>query len=875
MRWLSRLLRRRTLERQLDAELRFHLDEHVRELIAAGRSPAQARREARRALGGIEQAKEQVRDARGTRWLEDAWQDARFALRRLRHEPGFTAVAVLTLGLGIGAATAIFSAVNPVLFEPLAYPDPGRLMTITDRSPDGAPVPVTFGSYREVVQRSRSFEALSVFRPWQPTVTGDGEPERLEGQRVSTGFFQTLGVAPALGAGFDPAHDRVGGAAVVILSDGLWRRRFAGDPGIVGREIHLDGHLYAVVGVMPRGFESLPTHPAQAWSTLQYDASLPSFEGREWGHHLGMVGRLRAGVELESARRELDAVAANPVPEYARPRWAAMGEGLSVRPLKETVTAGVRPVLLALLGAVLLLLLIACVNVTNLLLARAARRRGELAMRAALGAPRGRLVRQLLTESLLLAGLGGALGIAVARMGIGTLIALAPPGLPRADAIAMDPTALAFAVGLTTLIGVLVGLTPALGVERADLHGEARRASRRTGGADLATRRALVIAEVELAVVLLVGAGLLVRSLQQLFAADPGFDPDRVLVMQVQTAGSRFADEDALRLFFDRALQDVRQLPGVVSAAWTSQLPLSGDLDAYGVKLENEERPGTERVVYRYAVTPGYLDTMGIRLLRGRSLDERDVAGAPGAVLVSESFARRAFVDRDAIGQRVHVGRTDLPPYTIVGVVGDVKQASLAVEPADGVYVAPEQWYFADRALWLVTRVDGDAATLVGAIRKAIWAVDADQPIVRLQTMDALVDRSEARRRFALVVLQAFALLALGLAGIGLYGLLSGSVAERRREIGVRAALGATRESIVKLVVGQGLALTGLGMAIGVAASTVATGALATLLFGVSRLDPLTYGAVAVVLAATAILACWVPATRASRVDPVTTLRAE
>ncbi len=456
MRWLSRLIRRRSLEQQLDAELRFHFDEHVGELVARGRSPQAARREARGQLDGIEQVKELVRDGRGTRWIEDWWQDTRFAVRGLRREPGFAAVAVLTLGLGVGVATAIFGAVSPVLFEPLAYPQAERLMAISDRSADGTAIAMAFGTYQKLAARSRSFEVLAVFKPWQPTATGEGEPERLEGQQVSASYFQVLGVAPALGPGFEAADDRVGGSRVVVLSDGLWRRRFGGDGEIVGRPVRLDGEAFTVAGVMPREFENIPGHPAQAWSLLQYDASLPSFEGREWGHHLSMVGRLRAGVQPDAVRRELDDIASRPLADLVRPAWASMQQGLSVRPLKQAATAAARPALVALFGAVVLLLGIACVNVTNLLLARGARRRGELAMRAALGASRSRLVRQLLTESLVLAGLGGALGIVVARLGIGALVALTPPGLPRAGAIGVDAGAFAFGLGITTLIGFAV-----------------------------------------------------------------------------------------------------------------------------------------------------------------------------------------------------------------------------------------------------------------------------------------------------------------------------------------------------------------------------------------------------------------------------------
>lgn len=873
MSWLARLFRRRELERELDAELRFHFDEHTREARDAGLSRRAAEREARLALGGIEQVKEGARDVRGTRWLEDWWQDTRYTLRAFANEPSFTAVAVLTLGLGLGSAIAVFSAVYPVLFEPLAYPEPERLVSITDRANDGTPVPITFGSYRELQERTLALEGLAVFRPYQPTLTGDNEPERLDGQRVSADYFRTLGVTPALGPGFDPADDRVGGPAVVILSDGLWRRRFAGDPELVGREVRLDGESMTVAGVMPAGFENVPAPNAQIWSLLQYDRSLPSFQSREWGHHLGMIGRIGAGVEAEAALTDLDAITSDPRPDFQRPPWASMEQGLAVRPLREAATASARPVLLTLLGAVMLLLGIACVNVANLILARGERRRGEMAMRAALGARRGRLVRQLLTEGFVLAGLGGVLGLVLARFGIAGLVALSPPGLPRVDAIGLDGAAFGFALGVTTFIALAAGLAPALGGAASGRGGETLEAGRRGGGGHLTTRRILVVAEVALALVLLVGAGLMLRSLQHLFAIAPGFDGTGAVVLQVQVTGRGYADDEAMHRFFTEALDSARAVAGVASAAWTSQLPLSGDNDVYGVLFDDGAMEGSDGGVYRYAVTPGYFEAMRIPLVRGRLLEPGDNAAAPPVVVINESLARRAFLADDALGGRIHVGRADLPWFTVVGVVADVKQASLAAEQADAAYLAPEQWYFADTVRWLVVRTDGDPLALVPSLERAIWSVDPDQPIVRTESLASLIVRSEAQRRFALIVLEAFAALALVLAAVGLYGALSGRVAERLHEIGVRAALGATRERIVALIVRQGMTLTALGAAIGLAAAALLSSALSALLFGVSRLDPVTYLAVTLALVLVSALACWAPAARAARVDPARTLR--
>jgi predicted permease len=871
-RGLGTLLRREAADRDIADEVEHWMDEELADLIASGVPPDEARRTVRLRHGDGAAAREDVRSYGWEHTIETLATDLRYGARRLGRSPGFTAVAVLTLGLGVGAATAIFSTVSPVLFEPLPYPQAERIVSVTDFATDGSPLAVTFGTYRELVERSRSFEQLAVFKPWQPTATGVGEPVRLEGQQVSADYFTVLGVAPALGRTFDAAEDRVGGPDVVMLSDGLWRRRFAADSTVIGRQVRLDDRPFTVIGVMPRAFENVPGHAAEAWGLLQYDASLPSFETREWGHHLDMAGRLRPGVGLDDARRELDAIAAQPLAALQRPAWSALGQGLAVRPLKEAATADARPLMIALLGSVLVLLGIACVNVTNLVLARGARRRGELAMRTALGAGRARLVRQLLTESLLLAALGGAVGLVLAYLGVQALVALSPSELPRLHAVAIDGRAFAFALGATTLIAVVVGLVPALGPARRDLRGAAQTASHRAGGGHQTARRVLVVTEVALALVLLVGAGLVLRSMQRLFAVPPGFDASDMLVMEVPAVG--FDDDASIHRFFEQALGAARQVAGVSDAALTNQLPLSGDFDTFGVTFEDNARPeGDSGSAFRYAVSPGYFEAMGIPLVSGRALEVGDVAGAPAAVVVSESFARAAFPDRDPIGQRMHIGRTDVPWYTIVGVVGDVKQASLEPGQTDAVYVTPAQWYFADRSRWIVTRAERDVAGLVPELKRAIWSVDGDQPIMRVQTMQRLVARSEDQRRFALIVLEGFALVALTLAGIGLYGVLSGSVNERMREIGVRAALGASREDILALVVRQGMALTALGVVIGLAAAVAASEALVTLLFDVSRVDPLTYGAVVSVLIVVAGAACALPAWRAARVDPTSTLR--
>ena len=873
------LLHRADADQDVDDEVQHYLDQATAAHAARGLAPQAARRAAMIEMGNPTVVRERVRDYGWENIAANTAGDLKVALRRLRKNPGFTVVAVLTLALGIGAATAIFGAVNPILFEPLAYPHADRVVMVSDVGDDGSMVETTYGTYVELAQRSRAFDALAATDPWHPALSGGGEPERLVGQQVSATYFRVLGIPPAVGRDFVDSDDQPGGPRVVILSAGLVARRFGGDPHIIGRAVELDGDPYTVIGVMPTRFENALEPSADVWTPLQLRAHA-AFQTREWGHHQAMIGRLHPSLTLDGARRDLDAIARTPVADFPRPAWASMRGGLIVHTLQDDVTSAIRPALLAVLGAVVLLLAIACVNVTNLLLARGAQRKGEFAMRVALGAGRSRLVQQLLTESVVLAVSGGVVALGVAAAGVRGLVALSPPDLPRVGAIGLDARAFAFAFAVTALIGLLVGVAPALRASRTALGTGVRRGSARVAGGHAATRRVLVVAEVALALVLLVGAGLLLRSLDHLFAVAPGFDATNVLTMQVDAAGHRH-DPDSTRLqFFAQALDAVRAVPGVTAAAFTSQLPLSGDVDGYGIVFQNARvNSEGEGTALRYAVTPGYFKTIGIPLRLGRLLDTRDVAGAPEAVVINESFAKRRFPAQNPIGQRVHngpeIGSETRPWDYVVGVVGDVKQTSLAVAQPDEFYVTSAQWWWVDNVQSLVVRTRGDAAMLIPLVKRAIWSVDRDQPITRVATLSDLVTRSAAERRFALIVFAVFASAALVLAAIGLYGVLSGSVSERLREIGVRSALGATRAQIVGLVVREGMGLTLVGVAIGLAGAAAASRALATLLFGVSRLDPATYAGVIALLAGVSAVACWIPAARAARVDPSITLRAE
>jgi putative ABC transport system permease protein len=871
---IRRLVNGRAADRDVDDEIQQFIDDEAAELERQGAAPEEARRAARLRAGSALAAREEVRASGWEHILETGAADVRYGLRHLRRQPGFSAVTIATLALGIGCATAMLSVAAPIFVQALPLPAADRIHAIWDRAQDGSRIEMAFGSIVELQERSRSIDAVSASRIWQPTLSGSFEPERLDGLGISADYFRVLGVSPVLGRDFTAAEDRPRGTPAVMLSDGLWRRRFAADPEVIGKQITLDGSGYEVIGVMPSVVEHRLLPAADVWRALQYDRSLPSLQGREWGHHLRMAARLRAGVSLADAEAELNQIARDPVSRFARAPWAAMSRGLTVEPLLYSQTREARPAMLAVLAAVTLLLLIACVNVINLLLGRNAQRRAELAMRTALGAGRGRLIRQLLTETLVLAAAGGLGGLVVAHLIVRALVWLGPRELPQMTMLGIEAPMLAIAFAVTVVVGLVVALLPALSSDEVKAgvpHGS------RTVSSHHVMRRSLVVAEVAFALVVLAGASLLFRSLQQLFAVAPGFEDANVLTLQVQIAGPRYRDPAAAHQFYRTALEAVRNVPGVAAAGLTTQLPLSGDSDIYGLRFEaTSVEPGAEGgAAFRYAVTPGYFDVMRIPLLRGRVLGEQDRAGAPLAVLISESMARRQFPGVDPVGQRLHIGPTDRPWFTVAGVVGDVRQLSLEADGFDAVYVTAEQWHFADTARWFVIKAHGDAAALSDPIQKAIWSVDKDQPIIRMALMAKWVSSTAGTRRFALILFQAFGLAALLLTAIGIYGVMSGGVTERIREIGVRTALGASRGSILSMVMRHGLWLSMTGVVIGVIAAALASRGLKTLLFGVSPLDPMSYAAVVMVLIGVAMVASWLPAWRASRVDPSVTLRAE
>ncbi|HKU27500.1 MAG TPA: ABC transporter permease, partial [Candidatus Sulfotelmatobacter sp.] len=620
--------RRQQFQHDLAKEVDFHREQLEAQLRADGMSAQAAQARAARQFGNELRIREKSIERVEFRF-ETTLQDIRYGIRQLRKNPGFAVTAILILGLGIGATTAIFSTVNPILFKSLPYPDADRIMSGFEMKDGGSRLP-SFATFRGIAERSQSFDAMAVMKVWRPAMVGIGEPEFFWGQRVSAGYFRTLGVLPRLGRDFQPADDQIHGPNVLIISDRLWRRRFAADPNIIGRAITLETSRgfdatssYTIIGVMPPGFENVLSSTAELWAPLQYNASLP-LGGPEWGHHLTMIARLKSGISKERATSEIDAFLPPFGNAHAQGFDTAGGipAGVILTSMHDNLIAGVKPALLAILGAVVLVLLIACVNVTNLLLARAAQRRGEFAMRAALGAGQTRLLRQLITESLLLAVLGGLLGIAIAEMGVRALVALSPPGLPRAEAIRVDTAVLIFAFIITTCIGLVVGIIPAVQSAHSDPQASLKQSARQTAGSHQLVRRSLVISEVALALVLLCSAGLILRSLERLFAVDPGFDASHLLTIEVQESGSRYVKDDARARLFDEALEVVRHIPGVASAAFVGQLPLSGDYDVYGIEFA--AFPHQDEAVFRYAISPGYFETMQIPLRRGRFLNERD-----------------------------------------------------------------------------------------------------------------------------------------------------------------------------------------------------------------------------------------------------------
>ncbi len=814
--------------------------------------------------------------------MQTLFQDLRYGARMLLKNPGFTAVAVIALGLGIGANTAIFSVVNSILLRPLNYKESEKLVQLNHNYPKlDLKASVSAIGYTHYRDNNKSFENVGAGSFWAVNLTGTGDPERLIGMTVTHTFFPTLGVEAAKGRVFTPDEDQPGRNRVIVLSDSLWQRRFAADPNIVGKTIMLSGENYIVVGVMPPRFQFGREfgQPIDLYSPIAFTPE--QLDVNRWRNEfLFVVARLKPDVTLQLAQTEMDTIAAN-----VRQQYFGGGDandpaswGLLLRSLREIVVGDIRPALLVLTFAVGFVLLIACANVANLLLARAAARQKEIAIRTALGAGRWRVVRQLLTESVLLALAGGALGLLLAFLGIRLLLSLNENLIPRATEIGIDGRVLAFTFGVSLLTGVLFGLVPALQASKTDLH-ETLKEGGRSGAAH--TRRwlrgSLVVIEVTSALVLLIGAGLLIRSFRRVQEVNPGFNPDKMLVMQLSLPNTKYKEPAQIDGFFHKVLQEIAALPGVKSAGISSSLPMSGMSSSGSFTIEGRTVPPGQMSPWgnRWAAGASYFQTMNIPLIRGRYFDDRDVVDAPGVAIIDETMARKFWPNEDPIGKRITFegGQTNPRWREIVGIVGHVKQRGLDGE-------SPVQYYFPHRQrpssnAFLVVRTASEPQSLTGAVRSVIQSADKELPVFKVTTMEQMVADSTSQRRFTTILLSVFALVALILASVGLYGVLSYTVAQRTHEIGIRMALGAGAADVKKLVVRQGMTMVAAGVVLGLAAAFGLTRLMATLLFGVRATDPLTFVLLPLALALVALIACYVPARRATKVDPMVALRYE
>lgn len=876
---MRNLFRRAKVERNLDEEIRSYLDALVEEKVAAGMSPAEARRAAAIELGGVEQVKERVRETRAGALLETLLQDLRYGLRDLAKNPAFTAAAVLTLGLGIGATSAIFSVVNGVLLSPLAGREPDRLVLLWESTQDIPQIRVSYPNYLDWRQRTHSFEDIAIYHgSEQFNLTGQGDPERIRGGLASGNLFTVIGVEPALGRLISPREDRLDAEPVAVITDAFWHRRFAQDRGVVGRSILLDGIAYTIIGVLPPSFQ---LGRIEVWIPIGRFTHTPRFVR---ANHPGLfaIGRLKANVTIDAMLADMTATARQL--QHDHPADNA-GISASGAPLKEVEVGKIRQPLRVLAVAAGLVLLVACANVANLLLSRASARQHEFALRVAIGAGRRRVIRQLLTESCLLATGGGMLGLGLAWAGVKLLIASAPASVPRLTEIQVDGTVLAFAIGLSLLTGLLFGLAPALHLSRSEPLLALQESGRRAGGgrARLRMITGLTVSVVALALVLLVGAGLLLRSFARIVGVDPGFEPRNVTAALIQLPERDYPDDTRRRLAFDELLRRVGSLPQVQQAALSTELPLAtGWQTPFIFEGRTPVTAGNEPLLNAAVVSPEYFQTAGIRMVAGRGFEPSDREGRPPVVVVSETAARRFFGGHDGIGKRMKEAADDAeyPWLTIVGVVADVKNQGLRETERGTIYFPLAQASSSaglpdrlKRTLWLLVRSEAPLDQLLPLLRRETAAVDRNLPLANVTTLDDALDLSLAQEKFSLLLFGLFAALALALAAVGIYGVIAYSVAQRTREIGVRIALGARRGNVLGLVVGQAMRLALIGTAIGVAAALATGHFIASLLFEVRPSDPIVFASAALLVAVVALASAAMPALRAAQTDPTTAIQ--
>ncbi|MCG3146135.1 MAG: hypothetical protein HONDAALG_03996 [Gammaproteobacteria bacterium] len=864
--------RRRRKEEELDAEIRNHLDEAVRDRIERGETPDDARANALREFGNVGLVKEVTREMWGWAWLERLVQDLRFGLRMLRKHPGFSLIAILTLALGIGANTAIFSVMMTVLAQPLPYRDAERLVWLSNVNPSlgGSPTFLNPEDILDYQEQAQSFEQIASWATNPENLSGGSKPERVEILYITTNFFQTLGVAPMLGRDFGPQDSDK--TSDVIISYGLWQRQFGGDPAVIGRKIVLGGRTeesVTIVGVMPPEM-SFPLR-ADLFGSDRYERGF----GRGGSHNNRTIARLKPGVTIAQAQAEISAIAARQALQFPETN---RGWDVQVTPFREHLFGGANTAIPLLFGAALLVLLIAWTNVASLQLARAAAaRQKEIAVRLALGARRWRIVRQLLTESLLLAGGGAAAGILLAFAGIKAMRALGPDSLARLQEVALDARALVFTLVISIFTGAAFGLVPALQVSQPDLNSTLKEGGRDSGVRHRRFHTAFVVAQFALALTLLSGAGLLLRSFWKLRQTSPGFQSDHILA-----AGASLNKQDynppRMIQFYQQELERLRRLPGVESATAISHLPFGGRTMQLNFKLEGQPATSKNLPLADYRViTPSLLETLRIPLRQGRALTEQDTTETPVVYLVNETFARTYAMDRSLIGQQLRLGYEGEWPGEIVGVIGDIKHRSAEADAFPTVYISYRQCQTQPRfpIMHFLVRTRLNPENIGTSVRNELSASDPNQVVFYVRPLDGFVADASAQRKFSMLLLVLFALLALLLAALGIYGVMSYAVTRRTRELGVRIALGAQSGDVLRLIVGEGIRMTLLGIAIGLAGSFVIARVLAGMLYGVGATDPATFVGVTFLLFGIAVLACWIPARRATKVDPLVALRAE
>jgi len=877
----------------LNDEIASHLEMASRDRIDRGESAKEAEQAARREFGNVGLVQYVTRQQWGWIRLEEFLQDLRYAGRTLRKNRGFTFIAILTLALGIGANTSLFSIVNGVLLNPLPYPNPEQLVTVHESKPNFENGSISYPNFRDWQKDNHTFSAMAITRSYTFNMTGRGDAQQLRARFISSDFFSLLGIQPLLGRTFAAGEDEVGRAPLAIIGAGLWKRKFGGSPEAIGQSITLDGRDYTIVGITPAAFDLFQLSgslaeiyvPIGQWSN-------PILLKRGAGIGIHGVGRLKTGVTLAQASADMASISENLSAAYPD-----TNNGISAKltPLRQEMLGDVQPLLLVLLGAVGFVLLIACVNVANLLLARSSGRAREFAVRAALGAGQGRLIRQLLTESVLLAVSGGAIGLLLAQWGTTAALSILPSQLPRAAEIRVDSHVLLFTMSLSLLAGILFGLAPALKISQPDLHETLKEGTRGSSGKRSRAQAIFVVLEMSMALVLLIGAGLMIRSLSALWKVDPGFRVDGVLTFGLTLPNSLMkASPEAIRAFVREIDQKFAATPGVqaVSQSWGG-VPLSDNEDDQNFWLDGEAKPASEpdmKWTLDYVVSPDYLRVMQIPLRSGRFFTTHDDHGAPLVTVVDEVFAKKYFGNENAVGKRIHINRFDKAqddtPIEIIGVVAHVNQWGLDSDQSQALRAEmylpclqmPDPYIAnvpAGGGTFLMVRSEGASTGLLNALRETGRQINSEQVLYAPQTMDQIVSDALASRRFSMILLAVFAGLALLLSSVGIYGVISHLAEQRTREIGIRVALGARQSDVLRMVLGHGLKMALLGVAIGLIAALGLTRLMSNMLFGVSAVDPLTFASVAVLLTMVALAACYIPARRAMQVDPVIALRYE